>query len=251
MPYVEKRTYSGRMLEVETYYADQTGRRITRGRNAGETPPDKAKRNADKARKQLQRLIMANFTHKDRFWTFCHRENVTEKQALAARRKLLEGLRKMYRQKGMALKYIVVTEKQGKWHHHIILNGGLPMEEIISAWGDLGRVNVSPLDDSNQYADLAKYLVGEYKQPKNSQEDGNAKEPRGKFRRRWSGSRNLTKPTVKKRPVSRIPSRAEPKPPKGYRLLPEWRNGCDGNGNWYQYYACLREEEPEAGRREK
>lgn len=245
MPYYEKRIESGPMLEIQRYYATRCGRAIPRGANRAETPESQAEVNERNAQKQARRLIYANFGPDDLFVTFTHAAALTEERAIAEERNLIDRLKRLRRKKGLSeLKYIAVTEEQGRWHHHLILSGGLTMEELQAVWQGRGRVHLSMLDDGDQYRGLARYLTARQK-PKRGRddEDGTSvKRPRRKYQRRWHASRNLARPVETRREIRR-PRLGEPKPPKGYRLLPDWAMGCDLLGYPYVHYACLREGE--------
>lgn len=259
MPYYEKRITSGKLLEVERYFATRDGRRISRGENQNETPEDQQRINDRHAQRRLMRLINANFDGKagDVLVTFTHKDTLTEAQARKEARNLINRLDRLRSKKELPeLKYIIVTEHQSKWHHHLIMNGGLSLEEIGAVWNEPGRLlkngtakpgkqrgrwQVSTLDDTYAFEDLARYLTTEHKPPKGKPKEDSTKEPRPKYARRWNGSRNLVKPKVEKRPIKRPPSAREPKAPKGYRLLPNWVNGCDRFGNLFQYYACVKD----------
>lgn len=169
---------------------------------------------------------------------------------MRGRGKLLNELRKARKRERLEpLKYIIITEKQGKWHHHIIMNGGLTLNALRGAWGNRGRVYLSFLDDIDNYKGLMKYLTQQKKSPKGKPDMPNIKQPRRKYARRWSASRNLDAPVEKKRPIKPVRLQDMPKAPKGYRLLPEWVKGSDRYGNYYLYFTCMREDaRPEARR---
>ena len=252
MPYYERRIQSGRMLEVETYYATRTRgeKPLPRSANVNETRRDQEAVNERNAQKRLKRLIMANFSSEngDLFVTYTYGRQVTEEEATKGERNLLARIRRLRAKKGLPeLRYIVVTECQGNWHHHIIMSGGLTLDEIRAVWGDRGsRLQLSTLDDSRVCNGLARYLTEQHKSRKGEKSSAdNAKQPRRKGQRRWHASRNLQELKETCREVRRLP-KGEPKPPKGYRLLPDWIVGCDMWGNLYRYYTCIHEEEPKA-----
>lgn len=252
MPYYEKRIESGPMVEISRYFASRSGRAIPRSANRAETPESQAEVNERNAQKQMQRLIYANFAQEDLFVTFTHADELTEERAMAEERNLIDRLKRLRRKKGLPeLKYIAVTEEQGRWHHHLIMSGGLTMEELQAVWQGRGRIHLSMLDDGDQYRGLARYLTVQHK-PKRGQaekSDVSAKRPRRKYQRRWHASRNLIHPVPVKKEIKRPPRMGEPKPPKGYRLLPDWVMGCDLLGYPYLYYTCMREDaRPEARR---
>ena len=122
MPYYEKRIESGPMVEISRHFASRSGRAIPRSANRAETPESHAEVNERNAQKQMQRLIYANFAQKDLFVTFTHEAELTEERAMAEERNLIDRLKRLRRKKGLPeLKYIAVTEEQGRWHHHLCL----------------------------------------------------------------------------------------------------------------------------------
>lgn len=252
MPYFEKITRSGRLLEVERYFATRDGRRIARGENRAESSEEMERLNERNARRKLMRLINANFSGAagDLFVTLTHAQPVDEAQAAKEERNVLLRIARARERKGLdALKYIAITECQsGRWHHHLIINGGLTLDELRAVWGTRGRLMVSTLDDTYTYEELARYLTRGHKPRRGAEGAENAKTPRRKGARRWHASRNLTRPVETKRQIARPLKPGEPKARKGYRLLPDWYVGCDRLGYVYSYAAYVAEQLP-AGRR--
>lgn len=246
MPYIEKRIQSGKLLEVEKYFATRHGQKIPRGANEHQTPEDMAKANERRSQKRLHRLICANFSraNDDLFATYTYGSSVTEAEAMKGERNLLDRIRRLRKRKGLSeLKYIVITEKQGRWHHHIIMNGGLTLEEVKAVWGSRGaRINLSLLDDTNSCEDLARYLTQQHKHKRGSDSPENIKQQRQKGQRRWHASRNLKQPVETVKVIARPPKPGEPKARKGYRLQPNWFFGCDVYGYVYSYAAYVRED---------
>ena len=239
MPYFKKVTKAGPYLKVETYYAMRDGRRLTRGKNRGVTPEDQQKRNDMRSAEYLRQILYGSFTPRvDYLATYTHGAAITEEQAKKEGSELTKRLAKEFKRKGLpAPRWVRVTEKQGQWHHHLIISAGLTLEEMQAVWGERGRFQLSTLDDGEQYYNLVTYLLAEEKEGADGR---NIKPERVKNGRRWNGSRNLVRPEVTKKPVKRPPRKGEPKPPKGYRLLNTWYEGCDGFGNSYQRYECLK-----------
>ncbi|WP_143008053.1 rolling circle replication-associated protein [Acetanaerobacterium elongatum] len=255
MPFIEKKIVSGNLVEIEQYFAPHIGKQLVRSPNQSPTPEKQEELNTVHARKKLVRLINTNFSHKnkDLFATFCHQKEVTEQEAKKEIEKLIRAVRKYRREHGLPeLKYILITEHQGKWHHHLILNN-MPIEDLFELW-EHGRTQVSILDDCYSYKDLAVYLTTDEKssRKKNAtpQEQDNAKEPRRKHAKRWSCSRNLEKPKEFPPKIISKVSCGDPKAPKGYRLLPDWVKGCDSAGNPYMAYSYVIET-PRAGNNKK
>lgn len=241
MPYLERRIISGDLLEIERYFATRSGKKMPKSLKENETSKGQQDLNNRNAQKQLMRLINANFDGRkgDLFVTLTYKTPVDEKRAKAEISYFQRRVRKYRRENGLpAFKYITITEKQGKWHHHVIMNA-LPLETILELWKH-GRVTVSVMDRTYNFEDLAKYLTAESKPSKDGGRD-NAKEPRRKYARRWTGSHNLKKPIVEVREIKRDDIlKKQPVAPNGYRLLSDWCIGTDVQGNLYQIFKCVR-----------
>lgn len=249
MPWYKKTIRSGNLLEVRTYFATRDGRAIARGENREETPEDMAAQNQRRAEMELMRLVACNFggAMGGGSYTFTSSEDIDETQAMKRERNLLDRIKRARRKAGLEpLRYIAVTEKQGKWHHHIIMQDDMSLQALEEIWaaGQPGRRRVSARamgGDADTYREVARYLLGTEKQSKTGRPEA-GKPERRKWQRRWHASKGLRRPVVEKVEVKRTPRVGTPKPPKGYRLLPEWQVGCDMLGNLYTYYAAIREE---------
>ena len=149
MGYYEKRIQSGPYLEVYRYHAMRSpGKQTPRGPVERDTTEYQEELNSVAAWKKLLRLVLCNFRRAagDLFVTVTHRERITEADALREERNLIARLKRLRKRMGLSeLKYIAVTEEQGRWHTHLILNGGLTLEQLVKVWGDRGRVAVSTL----------------------------------------------------------------------------------------------------------
>lgn len=248
MGYYERRVWSGPLLEVSRYYSLRPkGRAIARGQAEEPTAEKQALLNDINAWKKLNRLILCNFNQstRDLFATYTHRRSLTQEEAMREERNLIARLKRARKRAGLGeMKYIAITEEQGGWHTHLILTGGLSLDALTDVWGGRGRVMVSALEAQSDYKALARYLTKQAKECRRKvDEDGEPalKTPRRKNQRRWHGSRNLVKPVEEVKPAPR-PRPGEPKPPKGYRLLPDWRYGVDSMGYCYMDYACMAED---------
>lgn len=247
MGYYEKRIWSGPLLEVSRYNSLRMP-----GKKAGRGPVEEAQAerqevlNDINAWKKLNRLILCNYSraNRDVFVTYTHRQAITQEQAMREERNLIARLKRARKKAGLdPLKYIAITEEQGGWHTHLILNGGLTLEALTDAWGSRGRVMVSALEEQSDYKALARYLTKQDKECRNKKDpDGQPamKTPRQKYQRRWHGSRNLERPVETTKPAPR-PRAGEPKPPRGYRLL-DWTYGVDSMGFAFLDYTCMAED---------
>lgn len=242
MPYIEKRIKSGKLLEIERYYAARNGAKLSRKENENESDDLQQDLNTRNARKRLVRLINANFSKEagDLFMTLTYKNAATEAEAKKQVRNYMRRIRTYRKREGLPeLQYIIITEqgKGGRWHHHIIMSG-MDRDAAEVIW-KAGRARSSRLDDTYSFRDLAGYLVKEA-DPKDPEDH---REPRRKYTRRWIPSKNLKQPIETKKEIKRetVLQRA-PKAPKGYTLLPDWSMGCDAYGNYYQYFSCVRDE---------
>ena len=123
-------------------------------------------------RRAVTQLINHNFTENDIFATLTYSDEhlpENEKQAKRDRENFIRRLRRFCKANNLPeLKYIVCTERSertGRLHHHIIINGsGILFEHICELWGK-GNINdIKPLhfDEHNGAEGLAHYFL---KQP--------------------------------------------------------------------------------------
>ena len=255
MPYYEKRIESGPVLEISRYYATEGGRPMG-SKNTQESTMTQQELNDVQSWRKLWRMILTNFSRKngDLCVTLTFRGWMESREAGKKFTKMMREMRAERKKKKLPeLKYIIVKETQsGRPHAHIVMNAGLTLEEIAGLWEKVcgeaaGTTWVSMLDDMNNYKDLTSYLTKRHKKRKGSENEENAKEQREKNKRRWTCSRNLKKPTVKKRKCRPVTLHTMPRAPKGYRLLPEMERDADRFGKYYLRWTCVKEEEPGRG----
>lgn len=238
------------MCWIEEHPAPALGKNHTRPPSKNLTTEQQMKLNDRYAALNLSRKIAGNFVPgKDLFCTLDHQPWVSEKNAKKARRKFLGLMRDWFRDQGKEFKYVIVTEKQGSWHHHLVMEG-VKLETIREFWKkateglrtcEENRVMISPLSDFDNYKSLAEYFVNPEKPSRKADptpaEAENAKAPRRKGARRYSSSKNLEKLAVTPQVIKRI-SKSEPKPPKGYKLQ-TWNKWCDNWGDLHAEYTCI------------
>lgn len=235
MPKYRKKIKSGDVYEVEEFYCPRTiGKKYERGRRENLTSEEQAKRNLQIARKNMTRLINANFTGKDYFVLLTYGMDVTVEEA----RKLLANfflrLKRYRRKNGFSdLKYVAVTETQGKnerVHHHVVMNAfdSLSMKEgleiLLEKWGH-GTVLIKHLYKNQKDNRLASYI---------------SKENIKKGAKRWSTSRNLKKPEIKIERVKETKKKVPLRPPKGYQVVFSAEDYFEEIG-WVRYMKAIRE----------
>lgn len=201
----ERRTYCGEQymaVDIYNYSEEQeTAARKPRKRREKVTPPKQRNLNDRNARRYLVQLGNANFGEGDLHVTCTYDADhlpATTEEAEREARNYLNRVKYAREKAGLSpLKYILVTEygtKKGtdsitRIHHHIIMNGGLERDAVENLWRDKrrkgepqgrrkGYCNADRLQpEENGIEALCRYLT---------------KNPNGK--KRWSSSKNLTKP---------------------------------------------------------
>ena len=242
MPYFEKRIYSGNVLEVERYYATKGGRPLG-SRNTCESSTAQDELNSMQSWRKLWRMLNCNFSRSagDLCITLRFSRMVNAAEANRQYTAFMRRIRAARKKRGMDdLRYIIVREIQsGKHHAHMVLNAGLSLEELTQLWGQ-GILWGALLDDTNNHKELARYLSRQHKQRRGGNSTENAKEPHQKGQRRWTCSRNLKKPIVKKRPCRPVTVHTMPRAPKGYELTPEFWRDADSMGNMWIRWICRK-----------
>lgn len=175
-----------------------------RSKKMNPTPNDVWEVNKRNAEKTLTRVINHNFTTYD--WhnvlTYAGKEP-SRSQAKKDREKFCRKLTED------GLKWIAVTEyKHERIHHHIIVQY-MPFEYFTKLWTH-GDVRPTPMKRKRNYKKLAVYLIKETS--KTYRENGSM------YKRRWSTSKNIEKPEVKREEIKVSDIYAEPKPLKGYYI---------------------------------
>lgn len=171
---------AGDYLEGDIYPVfQQAGKRR---RKCKPTSEIQRRLNQKNAEKKLTRILRLNFGEGDRSVTCTYRrgeEPETAEQAQRDAQNFIKRLKRIYAKAGAELKYVYATEcgKNGNWHHHVVLSGGVDRDEIEKAWGK-GYANSRRLQmEEDGLAGLGRYIVKERR-----------------FFKRWSASRNLMKP---------------------------------------------------------
>lgn len=219
--YVKETVYAGETIEVRKYHTIRFSRRgQRRGAPVGATCDRQKKINHKNAARKLRQLINANFGPGDLHLILTYRREdrpdaATAKQCAA---KFLRQLRKAFAAEGRELKYIQVAPEKaaGAIHHHLVINH-CDLRIIRDLWPH-GGVHPSVLDGSGNYARLADYLIKETENKLARGKDADAMratgiEPCGK---RWSSSRNLVKPVIKREIIKADTWRKKPTAPHGY-----------------------------------
>lgn len=188
--YRQKTIKSGDILECEIYPIWNTRKAGSRARKENSSRTAQKNLNDKNAKKQLIRLINANFTKQD-IWATLNYDNAhLPTSPEQAKKDIQNYIRRIthYNKKngGAPLKFVYVTEyeedeKKGKKrvHHHIILNFA-DRDKAEQLWYGGARTQTRRLQpDENGLEGMARYI---------------SKDPRGS--KRYVCSKNLIKPTV-------------------------------------------------------
>lgn len=241
--YREKYYVCGDYLELNIYPTYKTAQR--RRRKARPTSECQKKVNEMQAENKCIRIVHQNFTGEDMKCDLTYDAKHLPLDDESAAKELANFFRRVKRfrkNKGLPeLKYIAVTEKgkvSGRYHHHIIVNGGLTPQELVALWGR-GYIRTDCLQfNENGVADLVKYIL------KKSVASG----------KRWNQSKNLVHPEPKqrdgrlsKRAVLELArdtenSREYERYYEGYYLAEARRVYNDVNGGVYIYARFYRKE---------
>jgi hypothetical protein len=186
------------------------------GREKKQNPTTEAQEqvNARQAETRIRRDMNHNFRAGDLYITLDYEKDKRPEDGEEMRShgdKLKRDLRRIYRKKGIELKYMYVMERgsRGAMHHHILISAGADLEELRKIW-PYGRIHVDPLDGSGQYRKLASYFIKYAIKTRHTDE---------KLMNRYcETSRNLVHPPVKKVLVHRKHWRREVPARKGYYL---------------------------------
>lgn len=233
----QKKTYKyGDYIEV---IKSHKGRVHQGPRGKREKPTEEAvKRYNQKMKaKNLQRIMLANFSSGDYHVTLSYKMDKRPESMEDAKKNMqrfIRRLKRAYGKAGAVLKYIFVTErgKQGACHHHLIVNAIQETTKIIpELWTD-GHQNFTPLYEDGHFDKLADYIV---KKETKEEAEGCS----------YSRSRNLLVPEPVKEDIHATDWTKKPKAPQGYELLIDTLTvGVNPMTGWhYQSYILRRIQE--------
>lgn len=229
MAYRDKRIYAGAVLEIIQDKLFEKQKYRVRRPKQNVTPEGMQKTNQKNRWLQLLRWLNANFECGDLMLTLTHTKEPTEIEDKQIFANFLSRLRRFTLKKtGKPIKYMAWTEVDSdhRLHHHIICkNMSITPEELRKLWGQ-GRVDISTLDGDPYWRWLESYFV---KQDK-----------RQKFKKWWTQSKNLTRPTeTPEKTIQRGDLRKPPKLPKGY-ILVDYQYFADSWGEEHRYIVAIR-----------
>lgn len=237
--YVKKLYDLGWVKIVNKYYPGNYGAPgKKRGPKRKRTPEDIARQNKTNREKKVQLLIMANFHEGDWHLVLKYTKDKrpgSYKEAKQQVQKFLREMRNAYKKAGHQFKYIYVTErgKQGACHHHLIIEDiaapELNTKKMVLKFWQYGSKAFIPLYEDGEFENLAEYIV---KKETKEEQDGCT----------YSRSRNLVVPEPQREVIHRKRWQREPKPEKGWYIVPDSLvNGENPvTGYPYQHYTMRK-----------
>lgn len=234
MPYIQRVVWAGNTVEVKKYFSTQYGKKNQqRGIREKPTPEEQMRVNEDHAEEKLRWLISTNFKETDIHLVVTYFKDIRPdiETALKQRQNMLRRFARVYEKQGLEFKYIAVTEYKNKAiHHHLIINQ-IDVALLQKKW-PYGKLRPTYLD--NDYAKLAAYLI---KETSKSFRDEDCP-----ITKRWSASRNLKKPKIKKQIIKANKWNDIPKPIKGYYIDTDsiYNGQHKFTGHPYQTYVMKR-----------
>lgn len=187
-----------------------SGNRKNEKRNKKNKPTKDAvmKVNQRNAERDLTMKLNHNFNAGDLHVTLTYDgEEPTKEEARKEKDKFLRNLRNYCKKENIEFKRIDVTEFENKRIHHHIVMSKVDIDVINKYWRK-GFVKISVLDESGNYKKLAEYLIKETSKTFRNPDNPN--------KRRFSCSRNIVTPVIKRERVSERELYRDIKPLKGY-----------------------------------
>lgn len=197
----ERQHYAGDYLEIDFLPFRNVLSRRGRKRKAKPTSEAQAHINQLNRERELYMLIHENFTRNDYAIHPTYSPGFypsDAETALKDRRNFILRLKRLYKRFGISeFKYVAVLEQgssTGRYHHHMIISGGVPRELVEECWG-MGTCNCDRLQFSEQgVIGLSKYIV----KSADSSENNELKKCTFKA---FSCSRNLKRPKLPKEKI--------------------------------------------------
>lgn len=153
----------GNYVDISIYPVWNTSRTNTRRKSKYKpTSEDQDRLNRHNAEMKVVRLINSNFTKNDLKIELTYRNEFlpeTEEHAKKDIHNFFRRVRRALAKLGKELKYIYCIEGK-RYHYHMVMTGGLSVQEISAIWGK-GIVEYSALEFDSEVGCMAlgKYIV--------------------------------------------------------------------------------------------
>lgn len=182
-----------------------------RGRREKPTAPEVMEMNRKYAERSLSMILNHNFGAGDLHTVLTYGGDAPDPAEAKTRiNNFIRKMRRLYEKKGLVFKWVLATEyKNHRIHHHFVCTGGVSLWERQDLW-PWGMLRDTPLRRDRDYRKLAAYLI------KETDKTFRLAESVGK--RRYTCSRNIERPQMKRESVSARLLLEDPKPVKGYYI---------------------------------
>lgn len=186
--------------------------------------------------RKLTRILNANFDESCWYLTFTYEIEKRPREPAELKkhkRRLLQKIRKAFREDGRELKYVETTEvgTRGAAHIHMVIND-VDIRKIKGLW-KYGYVTAKPLDETGQYRKLAGYFIKYYQKTRGTDEAVQKKA--------YNCSRNLIRPEPEKKAMTGNRFSEKIRVPKGWYLDKDSvREGTTADGYEYLYYTIVQ-----------
>lgn len=198
---------------IQSYRAStriKTAKGEKRATKSNPTPESVRKINLKNAVKNLTAILNANFTEADYHLTLTYAgEEPSKEEAKNTLKNFIRRMSYYCKKHELDWRWVAVTEYENhRIHHHIVCSGVDP--QVINKNWTGGYVNYKSLDSNGNYYRLAEYLVKETEKTFRDADSVSKK--------RYSHSRSIVIPDIKKEIVSERMLEKDPVALKGYYI---------------------------------
>lgn len=177
------------------------------------TTPEQVQANNDRlSLRRLTAILNTNFCGNHIHAVLTYKNLPTEKEIKKDFDSFARKLRKELSATGEELRYVHVIEcEHTRVHHHVVLSTS--NADLIQKIWTKGYVKLAFLDSTGEYSKLAAYLLKETQKTFRTGENP--------YKKRYSTSKNITKPVIKREYVGIEELSEEPVPIRGYYIPKE------------------------------
>ena len=208
--FIRETCIAGPVIDV-TYKYSMRAPRKERGANRNPSRAAVIKNNDRIATKKLTRLMNANFYPGDLHLVLTY---AGEAPSIAEANKEIDNfkrrMKREYAKQGKEFRWIEVTEYENHRPHHHMLVNYIDAEIIAKQW-KRGHVRAVVLDRTRNYQKLAEYFLKETTKTMRT--------PGAETKQRWSASRNLVRPIIKREIIEPRAMYENPRALKGYEII--------------------------------
>ncbi len=240
MSYVEQTVYAGMTVEVKKYHRYKNRPRgEPRAKKVKETSLQQEEVNRKNSENRLRWLLNTNFKGGDYHLVLRYKHKKgepyrTPEEMKEDKKKYLRLMRAEYGKKDLKFKFVYVFEIGARSSRHIhIVQNQIDMNIVRKCWPH-GYITCTPLDNNGDYRLLAAYLV--------KYSDKTFRNVGALMGKRYSCSRNLEEPIIKRKIIKRSSTYREHIPDmKGYFLdVDSIESGVDAFGYSFFKYTMVR-----------